>query len=342
LKTSDFDYHLPAHLIAQSPLEPRDSSRLMVMKRQSGVLEHRHFDDITEYLAPGDLLVMNDSRVIPARIFGTKAGTGVAIELLLLRHLDTGEWEALAKPAKKLAAGSVIDFETQSGTAVNAIVTRSGDEGIRHIRFSDEAMLDSLGEMPLPPYIHARLENPERYQTVYARDAGSAAAPTAGLHFTPGLLGRLDRMGVECLFNTLHIGLDTFRPVQVEDPTLHHIHHEYGVISFEVAGRISAAKKAGRRVICVGTTSVRLLEYAALHSVKDVLDPFAGWVDLLILPGYRFQMADAMITNFHLPRSTLLMMVSAFAGEKLIKDSYAEAVSLNYRFYSFGDAMLII
>lgn len=342
MKTSDFDYHLPPELIAQTPLEPRDSSRLMVLRRRDGTLEHRRFDDITEYLLPGDVLLMNDSRVIPARLYGLKAGSGAAVELLLLRRLSTGEWEALVKPAKKLPMGSVIQFKAQNGTRTDAIVTGLGDDGIRHIRFSDDSVLGSLGEMPLPPYIHARLEDPERYQTVYARDAGSAAAPTAGLHFTPGLLGKLDKMGVECLFNTLHIGLDTFRPVQVEDPTQHHIHHEYGIISPEAASRISAAKKAGRRVICAGTTSVRLLEYAACHSHEDVLDPLAGWVDLLILPGYKFRLADGMITNFHLPRSTLLMLVSAFASEKMIKDSYAEAVRQDYRFYSFGDAMLII
>jgi S-adenosylmethionine:tRNA ribosyltransferase-isomerase len=295
-------------------------------------------------LNSGDVLVMNNSRVIPARLFGKKADTLARVEILLLRRSPSNNtWQALVKPGKRLPVGTVVNLDGSDNTHnVTAEITGVLDEGIREIKFSDESILPSLGNIPLPPYIHAPLADPERYQTVYAREQGSAAAPTAGLHFTPQLLCELKEKGVECLETTLHIGLDTFRPVQVEDPSEHHIHREYGIIPAAVADKISRARIEGRRIICVGTTSVRVLEYAASKSVSRPLEPFSGWVDLLILPGYRFRLTDAMVTNFHLPRSTLLMMVSAFAGRELILKTYAEAVKEQYRFYSFGDAMLIL
>ncbi len=343
MKTSDFDYVLPQELIAQTPVEPRDSSRLMVLDRANGSIEHRSFKDISGFLKRGDVLVMNNSRVIPARLFGKKAGTNAAVEILLLRRSGSGDvWEALVKPGKKLPAGTLVNLEGTRKEHVTAEIHAVLDDGIREVSFSDETLLPALGHIPLPPYIHAPLADSERYQTVYAREPGSAAAPTAGLHFTPRLLDELKRQGVECLETTLHIGLDTFRPVQTEDPSRHHIHREYGIVPAEVASSISRAKKEHRRVICVGTTSVRVLEYAALQSKENPLDPFSGWVDLLILPGYVFRVADAMITNFHLPKSTLLMLVSAFAGGELIKKAYAEAVAEKYRFYSFGDATPIL
>ena len=343
MKTSDFDYGLPQELIAQTPIEPRDSSRLMVLDRANKTIEGCCFKDVVSFLKSGDVLVMNNSRVIPARLFGKKARTDAAVEILLLRRSVSGTgWEALVKPGKKLPEGTMVYIEGEHSEHVTAEIKAVLDEGIREVSFSDETLLPALGNIPLPPYIHAPLADSERYQTVYARDPGSVAAPTAGLHFTPQLLDELKRKGVECLETTLHIGLDTFRPVQVEDPSQHHIHREYGIVPPGVADSISRAKKENRRVICVGTTSVRVLEYAALQSEKNPLDPFSGWVDLLILPGYRFCIADAMITNFHLPKSTLLMLVSAFAGTELIKQAYAQAVREKYRFYSFGDAMLIL
>lgn len=338
MKTSDFDYYLPQGLIAQTPLEPRDHSRLLVLRREDGAIEHRHFYDIVDLLSPGDVLVMNDSRVIPARLYGHKRGTGAKVELLLLRRMGEGGWEALVKPGKKLPVGAIIDL----AQGVSAEVCEVLAEGVRRVIFSDEAQLPGLGEMPLPPYIHTPLGSPERYQTVYAREQGSAAAPTAGLHFTPGLLEKLHSKGIETLYATLHIGLDTFRPVLATNPVDHHIHREFGYLSPEIALGISRAKAEGRRIVCVGTTSVRLLEYAASQSREGELEPFAGWVDLLILPGFRFRVTDALITNFHLPRSSLLMLVSAFAGLGLIKTTYAEAVREGYRFYSFGDATLIV
>jgi S-adenosylmethionine:tRNA ribosyltransferase-isomerase len=343
MKTSDFDYDLPHELIAQTPVEPRDSSHLLVLNRTNGMLDNREFTDILSFFKSGDVLAMNNSRVIPARLFGKKAGTNAAVEILLLRHSgNSNSWEALVKPGKRLPAGTLVNLEGAHSEHVTAEIKAVLDDGIREVSFSDETLLPALGNIPLPPYIHAPLADSERYQTVYARDPGSVAAPTAGLHFTPRLLTELTNKGVECLETTLHIGLDTFRPVQVEDPSQHHMHREYGIVPPEVAASISRAKMENRRVFCVGTTSVRVLEYAAQKSMANPLDPFSGWVDLLILPGYRFRLTDAMITNFHLPRSTLLMLVSAFAGTDLIKKAYAEAVSRKYRFYSFGDAMLIL
>ncbi len=338
MKTSDFDYHLPPELIAQHPLETRDASRLLVVSRSDGSLAHRRFRDLPTLLRPGDVLVFNDSRVIPARLKGVRAGSGGAVELLLLRRLEPGLWETLVKPAKRLRPGAAVDL----GSGLTAEIVAAADEGLRTVRFSDEAKIFGLGEMPLPPYIHEPLADPERYQTVYARETGSAAAPTAGLHFTPEMLKELEAMGVECVYTTLHVGLDTFRPVTAEDPRDHVIHKEYGVVGRDAANAVSAAKREGRRVICVGTTAVRLIEQAAALSQDRPVEPFEGWADLFILPGYRFRVPDALLTNFHLPRSSLLMLVSAFAGRDLVFAAYREAVARRYRFYSFGDAMLIL
>ena len=341
MKTSDFDYHLPPELIAQVPLEPRDQSQLMVLERSCGSMEHRRFSDLVDYLKAGDVLVFNDSRVIPARLKGKKTDTGARVELLLLRQLDSAVWEVLIKPAKRVAIGTRLEIG-DSGSSVWAEITGEGEAGIRMVRFPQEMQLPKLGKIPLPPYIRTPLADAERYQTVYARAPGSVAAPTAGLHFTPRLLGQLEQKGVELLFVTLHVGLDTFRPVREDDPLKHPIHKEYGIVTKEVASRLLKARGEGRRIICVGTTTVRVLEGAAQASRSSVLEPFEGWVSLFILPGYRFSMVDALITNFHLPRSTLMMLVVAFAGQDFIMRAYDEAKSRKYRFYSFGDAMLIL
>jgi len=345
MKTSDFDYHLPSGLIAQTPIEPRDHSQLMVLNRSRGSIEHRRFFEIVDYLRAGDVLVFNDSRVIPARISGKKADTGGKVELLLLRQLDTSVWETLVKPGKRVDIGTKLEITGDSTTGsvkVWAEITKLGEEGVKVVRFSDEKLLLQLGKVPLPPYIHTPLEDTERYQTVYARAMGSAAAPTAGLHFTPELLGRIEGKGIRLLFVTLHIGLDTFRPVREEDPLKHPIHKEYGILTQEVATELSKAKREGRRIICVGTTTVRIVEQAAQASQTSHIEPFEGWVSLLALPGYQFRMVNAMITNFHLPRSTLLMLVAAFADRDSIIHAYEEAIARKYRFYSFGDAMLIL
>lgn len=335
MKTSDFDYHLPPELIAQTPVEPRDSSRLMVLSRGGGSIAHRRFSELDELLRGGDVLVFNDSRVLPARLMGHKADTGGKVELLLLRRLEPGLWEALAKPSRSIREGTRIELD-----GLQAEVIQRNEGALRVVRFSDEAALEQAGQVPLPPYIHRPLDDPERYQTIYSRVQGSAAAPTAGLHFTTELLDRLGEKGIEFAFVTLHVGLDTFVPVRDDDPREHRIHSEYGEIAPEVANALSEARSEGRRIVGVGTTTARLLEGATLNSSK--IEPFAGWTDLLILPGYRFRALDGMITNFHLPRTTLIMLVAAFAGPKLILQAYNEAIDRNYRFYSFGDAMLII
>ena len=345
MKTSDFAYFLPPELIAQSPVEPRDNSRLMVVNRGSGSMEHRRFSDVVDYLRSGDVLVFNDSRVIPARLMGRRAGSGGRVEILLLRRLETNVWEALVKPGKRLHAGDKVDIIHDSSPGEAKVIAevlelRSG--GIRVVSFSDETLLSELGEVPLPPYIRVPLAHSERYQTVYARVAGSVAAPTAGLHFTPQLLGKIEQKGVHCLFVTLHVGLDTFRPVTEDNPLAHPIHDEYAVLSHAVARELSKARGEGRRIICVGTTAVRIVEQAAQVSSHLELKPFEGWASLFILPGYQFRMVDAMVTNFHLPRSTLLMLASAFAGKELVDRAYQEAIARRYRFYSFGDATLIL
>jgi len=346
MKTSDFDYALPQELIAQTPVEPRDSSRLMVVNRADGSIEHHRFYDIVDYLGAGDVLVFNESLVIPARLYGRKTDTGGRVEILLLRRLEESVWEALVRRGKRLRPGSqvVLDDDTKGNVPqrVTGEVVREGKGGIKVIRFSDETLLSEMGEVPLPPYIGTPLSRQERYQTVYARVAGSVAAPTAGLHFTPELLERLEKKGARLLFVCLHIGLDTFSPVREEDPREHHIHREYGTVDEETARELSRAKKQRRRVICVGTTTVRILEQLVQLHPSEKIQPFADWVSLYILPGHRFRMVDALLTNFHLPRSTLLMLVTAFAGKETIDRAYREAIDSGYRFYSFGDAMLII
>jgi S-adenosylmethionine:tRNA ribosyltransferase-isomerase len=346
LRTSDFDYSLPPEFIAQTPAEPRDQSRLLVLRRSDGSIEHHRFSEIVDFLRPTDVLVLNDTRVIPARLKGQK-GSGGKVEVLLLRRLEPGLWEALVRPSKKIAVGDKVELvSTQpalKGRTAFVEVLERKEEGVRIVRFADESVVEALGQIPLPPYIHDYHGDRERYQTVYSREKGSVAAPTAGLHFTPGLLGQIREKGIDLVFVTLHVGLDTFRPIREEDPRQHHIHHEFGVLTPEAASRLAKARGEGHRIICVGTTAVRLLEQAALASEgTEGVKPFEGWVDLFVLPGHRFRLVDAMITNFHLPRSTLLMLVSAFGGDDLIRRAYQEAIRERYRFYSFGDAMLII
>lgn len=340
LKTSDYDYVLPQELIAQTPLEPRDHSRLLVVNRSDGSVSHHKFYELPHFLKEGDVLVFNDSRVIRARLFGTRTDTGKRIEILLLRRLERGVWEALIGSKKRVAAGTQVEIE--GDPAVRAEVLELRESGIRVVGFSDDSVLPQLGKVPLPPYIHKPLADPERYQTVYAEKEGSVAAPTAGLHFTPQLLEKIKNQGISCLFVTLHVGLNTFRPVHVEDALRHPIFPEYGLISQSAASEINTAKSEGRRVICVGTTSVRLVESAAHAGDGAGLNPWDGEVNDFIYPGYRFKVMDALLTNFHLPRSTLLMLVSAFAGKELVFEAYREAIEQRYRFYSFGDAMLII
>jgi S-adenosylmethionine:tRNA ribosyltransferase-isomerase len=339
MKTSDFDYHLPSELIAQTPTEPRDHSRLMVLSRGDGSVKHQHFYEIIDYLRSGDTMVFNNSRVIPARIMGQKGDSQTKVEILLLRRLDDNVWETLVRPGRKVRPDTKIRISGDAGLEMNAKVLEQGEGGIKTIRFSDDSLLEKFGQIPLPPYISAPLADAGRYQTIYAQINGSVAAPTAGLHFTSRLIGELHAKGVRLAFVTMHIGLDTFRPVRVEDPGRHPIHKEYGEITSEVAALVNETRERGKRVIAVGTSTVRLLEAA----VQDgTVQPFAGWVDLFILPGYKFRVTDVMVTNFHLPRSTLLMLVSAFAGKDYIIRAYEQAKSLNYRFYSFGDAMLIL
>jgi S-adenosylmethionine:tRNA ribosyltransferase-isomerase len=339
LKTAEFDYVLPQELIAQSPIEPRDSSRLLVVKRLDGSLEHHRFYELPELLKPGDVLIFNNSRVIRARLFATRLDTHQKIEVLLLRRLEENTWETLIRSRKRVEPG--LPMEMEGDSRVKARVTEIREGGVRVVVFSDDSTLEQLGEVPLPPYIHEPLRDSERYQTVYAEKDGSVAAPTAGLHFTPELLRAIQNRGVHCQFVTLHVGLNTFRPVRQDDVLAHPVYPEYGVIEKSVADSINAAKREGRRVISVGTTSVRLLESVA-QTDSTGLKPFEGWVNLFIYPGYRFKIVDALLTNFHLPKSTLLMLVSAFAGRELTLSAYREAILKKYRFYSFGDAMFIL
>jgi len=342
LRTDDFDYNLPPELIAQTPIEPRDTSRLLVLRRQNGTIEHHHFTDILDFLQADDVMVFNDSRVLPARLNTKKLNTGGNVEILLLKRLEQNLWETLVKPGRRVKNGTLLELSDENrNIIVNAEVVEQGDAGIRTIKFSDESLLSELGQVALPPYIHEPLQNQNRYQTVYAVQKGSVAAPTVGLDFTQELLGKLKLQGIKCLFVTLHVGLDTFRPVQEDNPEEHKIHKEYGYLSAEVANSINQAKKEGRRVFCVGTTSVRIVEAAAQKN-NGLMQAFDDWVDLFILPGHKFRVADAMITNFHLPKSTLMMLVSAFAGKEQIDKAYKTAIAGKYRFYSFGDAMLIL
>ncbi|MDX1664456.1 MAG: tRNA preQ1(34) S-adenosylmethionine ribosyltransferase-isomerase QueA [Candidatus Promineifilaceae bacterium] len=374
LKTADFDFHLPQEQIAQQPVEPRDASRLLIFHRESGRLEHRIFSEIGDYLQPGDVLVANNSRVIPARLYGFKSETGGRVELLLLEQLEEGRWRALVG-GRRVGEGTALSFHDSSGepSELSATVTAVLEGAQREVTFDRplEGHLDELGHTPLPPYIHERLADAERYQTVYARPSGSAAAPTAGLHFTPELLLSLREKGVLFETVTLHVGLDTFRPVEVELVAEHHIHSEWATLSPEAARRINEAKLAGGRIVAVGTTTTRVLETAALRSAgidgalqeisrRDVagetrdicpwrpVAAFSGRTDLYIYPGYRFRAVDAMITNFHLPQSSLIMMIAAFVGQEAsdgrvqILDAYQKAIDAGYRFFSFGDAMLIL
>ncbi|MBP1759309.1 MAG: S-adenosylmethionine--tRNA ribosyltransferase-isomerase [Firmicutes bacterium] len=340
LNVSDFDFELPEALIAQHPVEPRDTSRLMVINRESERIEHRTFRELDSLLNRGDVLVLNNTRVIPARLIGEKEGSEVKIEILLLKRLELDVWETLVKPGKRLKVGQRVSLG--HGILVGELLEIL-ENGNRKIHFSYsgvfEGILDQLGEMPLPPYITAQLEDQERYQTVYAKERGSVAAPTAGLHFTPQLLGELQKKGVEIVEILLHVGLGTFRPVKVEDIREHTMHSEYYRVDVKAAELINQAKQEGRRVIAVGTTAARTLESVG-HEGRVI--PGEGWTDIFIYPGYSFQVVDALLTNFHFPKSTLVMLVSALAGRELILKAYEIAVQEKYRFYSFGDAMLIL
>lgn len=339
MKTQDFWYDLPEELIAQTPLQQRDASRLMVLDRESGKVSHRHFYDVIEYLQPGDCLVMNDSRVLPARLLGHRP-TGGAVEVLLLRDLGEKRWECLVKPGKKMQAGQNVIFGNGELTATVAAVQ---DDGNRVVEFHYEGIflevLERLGKMPLPPYIKAELADQERYQTVYSKQSGSAAAPTAGLHFTNELLDKIRAKGVKTAFVTLHVGLGTFRPVKVDQITDHHMHAELCMLGDETAQILNETKQRGGRIICVGTTSCRTLE--SLVNEDGSFEARSKWTEIFIYPGYQFKAMQGLITNFHLPESTLVMLVSAFAGRENVLGAYTEAVKEKYRFFSFGDAMFI-
>ena len=339
MKKTDFYFDLPEELIAQTPLERRDASRLLVLNKKNGKIEHRHFFDLPAYLQEGDCLVMNDSRVLPARLLGCRSSGG-GVELVLLRDLGEGKWECLSRPGRKTKPGTELSFGDGELTAT---VLSVADGGNRIVQFHYEGIflevLERLGTMPLPPYIKSELKDSERYQTVYSREVGSAAAPTAGLHFTPELLQKIAQKGVKLCFVTLHVGLGTFRPVKEEEIEDHPMHSEFCMIPEETAKIINETKKAGGRVIAVGTTSCRTLESFA--AADGTMAPVSGWTDIFIYPGYRFKCIDALITNFHLPESTLIMLVSALAGRETILHAYETAVKERYRFFSFGDAMLI-
>ncbi|GAA0798964.1 tRNA preQ1(34) S-adenosylmethionine ribosyltransferase-isomerase QueA [Faecalicatena orotica] len=341
MKTSDFYYDLPEELIAQDPLEDRSGSRLLVLDKETGEIKHRMFRDITEYLRAGDCMVINDTKVIPARLIGSKIGTDAKIEVLLLKRKENDVWETLVKPGRKAKPGTRISFG--DGLLVGEVIDVV-EEGNRLIHFEYEGIfeeiLDRLGQMPLPPYITHQLQDRDRYNTVYAVHEGSAAAPTAGLHFTPELLEEIQEKGIEIARVTLHVGLGTFRPVKVDDVTEHHMHSEFYQIDEEAAGKINRAKDNGGRVVCVGTTSCRTIESAADENGR--LKACSGWTEIFIYPGYQFKILDCLITNFHLPESTLIMLVSALAGKEPVLAAYEEAVKERYRFFSFGDAMLIV
>jgi len=339
MKTDDFDYYLPEELIAQVPIEKRDSSKLMIVDKKTGDITHKHFSDIIDYLNKDDVLVLNDSKVIPARIIGTKEVTNAVIELLMLKNIKDDVWECLCKPARRIKVGTVVKFSDK----LKCVCTATFDEGIRHFKFIYDGILmeilDELGEMPLPPYIHEKLSNKDRYQTVYAKNIGSAAAPTAGLHFTNELLNKIKEKGVKVVTVTLHVGLGTFRPVSVEDVTTHKMHSEYYEMSSDVADVLNNAKENNNRIISVGTTSTRVLE--TICTKYGCFKECSGFTDIFIYPGYEFKGITSLITNFHLPKSTLIMLVSALAGKENILNAYKIAVENKYRFFSFGDAMFI-
>ena len=339
MKTEDFNYYLPEELIAQTPLKNRDESRLMVLDKTTGEIEHKHFYDIIDYLEEGDVLVLNDTKVLPARLHGIKESTGSHIEILMLKELESDSWECLARPAKRISVGDTIDF----GGLLKATCTQVKEEGIRTFKLSYQGILyeilDKLGEMPLPPYIHEKLKDKDRYQTVYAKEVGSAAAPTAGLHFTPELLDKIAKKGIKIEYITLHVGLGTFRPVTSENVLDHQMHSEYYIMSKETADTLNEAKKNGNMIVSVGTTSTRTLE--TVVNLYGEFKECSGWTNIFIYPGYKFKAIDYLITNFHLPKSTLVMLVIALAGRENILNAYNIAVKERYRFFSFGDAMLI-
>lgn len=341
MKTSDFDFYLPEELIAQTPLERRDASRLLVLDKKTGATSHHHFYELPRFLRPGDCLVLNDSRVLPARLIGHRP-TGGACEVLLLVDKGEGLWECLVRPGRKLKPGAQVLFG--DGSLLTATIEQEVEDGKRLVRFHYEGIfleiLEQLGKMPLPPYIKAELQDNERYQTVYSKVVGSAAAPTAGLHFTPELLEKVQKMGVKVCCVTLHVGLGTFRPVKAENILEHEMHSEFCMISQEAADAINETKRTGGRVICVGTTSCRTIESFAAED--GTMRECSGWTNIFIYPGYRFKVLDALITNFHLPQSTLIMLVSALAGRERVLEAYREAVEQKYRFFSFGDAMFLV
>ena len=360
MKTDDFSYELPSELIAQHPLEERDKCRLMVLNRKEATVSHRHFCDILDYLNPGDCLVMNDSKVLPARIFGVKEGTGAKVEFLLIKRLDGDLWESMVRPGRRLKPGDTVVFSGEEGKQLMADIEAFGEDGTRKVRFRYDGIfmerLEEVGSMPLPPYIERPAEDEDRdmYQTVYCREEGSVAAPTAGLHFTKELLSKCEEKGVKCAYVTLHVGIGTFRPVKCENIEDHHMHFEEYSVSEETARIINETKAAGGRIVAVGTTSVRTVESASVkdagtgrYEMKDAgtgryeIRPGAGSTDIFIYPGYEFKMIDALITNFHLPGSTLMMLVSALYDREKILSAYEEAVKEKYRFFSYGDAMLI-
>ena len=339
MKTDDFDYYLPEELIAQTPLEKRDSSRLLILDKKTGNIEHKRFNNIIDYLNEGDVLVLNNTKVIPARLIGSKEDTKAVVELLLLKEINKDEWEVLCKPAKRVKLGTIIKFSDK----LSAECTYIGEDGIRHFKFIYKGIfyeiLNELGEMPLPPYIHKKLKNKDRYNTVYAKVKGSAAAPTAGLHFTDELLKEIKSKGIKIEYITLHVGLGTFRPVSVDDVTKHKMHSEFYSMNKKTSEILNNAKKNNNRIISVGTTSTRTLE--TIYNLYGCFKECSGWTDIFIYPGYEFKAINALITNFHLPKSTLIMLVSALAGKDNIMKAYKEAVKLNYRFFSFGDSMFI-
>lgn len=343
MKTDDFDFNLPEHLIAQTPLVKRDESRLLVLNRQDKTITHKHFHDILDHLTANDVLVLNDTKVIPARLYGIKEKTKAAIEVLLLHDDGNDTWECLTRPAKRVHVGTIISFGDEKAPLLQAECVGLKEEGIRIFKLKYQGILfeilDKLGEMPLPPYIHEKLNEKNRYQTVYAKYEGSAAAPTAGLHFTNELLKKLKDKGVEIVFITLHVGLGTFRPVKVDDVTKHKMHSEFYQMTDETANILNEAKRQGKRIVSVGTTTTRTLE--TIMGLYGAFKACCGYTDIFIYPGYKWQAVDALITNFHLPKSTLMMLVSSFAGKDFIMHAYEEAIANEYRFFSFGDSMFI-
>jgi len=339
MKTDDFNFELPEHLIAQTPLKKRDESKLLVLDKKTGNIEHKHFNNIIDYLEEGDALVLNDTKVIPARLYGTKEDTKALIEILMLKETNENTWECLVKPAKRVKLGTIINFSDK----LKAECIGIGEEGIRTFKLIYEGILyeilDELGEMPLPPYIHEKLEDKDRYQTVYAKNIGSAAAPTAGLHFTDELLKKIKAKNIKVVYITLHVGLGTFRPVNVEDVNNHKMHSEFYIMNKDAAEILNQVKKNNHKIISVGTTSTRTLE--TIMNLYGEFKECSGWTDIFIYPGYQFKAIDNLITNFHLPKSTLVMLVSALAGRENILNAYNEAIKCEYRFFSFGDSMFI-